>query len=174
MMKLITAEPEFVQALRGIARASLKSGAPSPIGETLCLARWPCTASRALIGGGALVRIESLFAVVLPDLDEKGGGKRWRWVFKPKPCAPCRKSGSGRQKEQCDASLQMRSALDHRQVQGQHMRRLQAPDSSGRAGILLPRRIVRFTATATIAASRRAASFWRGRSTRRTTLRCKE
>jgi hypothetical protein len=82
-----------------LARAALKSAAPSRIGEALYLARRPCTASRALVGGGALLRIESFFAVALPQLVEKGGGKSWRWVFRRKPCAPCHKSGSGRQKE---------------------------------------------------------------------------
>src|SRR6266851_9028545 len=33
----------------------------------------------------------------------------------------------------------MRSALDHRQVQGQHVRALQASDQHGRACLLLPR-----------------------------------
>jgi hypothetical protein len=120
-----------------IARAALKSAAPSPIGETLRLSRRPCTASHALVGGGALLRIKFLFAVALPHLVEKGGGKKWRWVFKP--CAPCRKRGSVRQKEQCDALLQKRSALDHRPVQGQDVRALQKSDSSGRAGVLLSR-----------------------------------
>jgi hypothetical protein len=82
-----------------LARAALKSAAPSPIGETLRWSRRPCTASHALIGRGALLRIESLFAVALPQLVEKGGGKSWRSVFRRKPCAPCRKRGSGRQKE---------------------------------------------------------------------------
>jgi hypothetical protein len=99
MMNLKTIAPERTQIPSSIARAALKSAAPSPIGEALCLSRRPCTASRALVGGGALLRIESFFAIALPQLVEKGGGKSWRWVFKPKPCAPCRKSGSGRQKE---------------------------------------------------------------------------
>ncbi len=75
------------------------------------------------------LRIESLSAVALPDSYEKGGGERWRWFFKPKPCAPCRRSGSGRQKEQCDQS----------QGQGQRVCALQAPYFSGRARVLLPR-----------------------------------
>jgi hypothetical protein len=40
------------------------------------------------VGGGAARRVESLSAVALPDVCEKGGGEGWRWVFKPKPCAP--------------------------------------------------------------------------------------
>jgi hypothetical protein len=139
MMNPSTIAPERAQTGSGIARAALKSAAPSPVGETLRLSRRPCTASLALVGGGALLRVESLFAVALPDLVEKGDGKRWRWVFKLKPCAPCRKSGSGPQKEQCDGSLQMRSAPEHRQVQGQHMRAPQASDSSGRASVLVSR-----------------------------------
>jgi hypothetical protein len=99
MIKLNTAARERMHDTLGIARAALKSAAPSPSGETLLLSRRPCTASHALVGGGALLRVESFFAVALPHLIEKGGGKSWRWVFKPKPCAPCRKSGSGRQKE---------------------------------------------------------------------------
>ncbi len=99
MIKLNTAAWELMHDTVGVARAALKSAAPSPIGETLRLSRRPCTASHALAGGGALLRIKSLFAVALPHLVEKGGGESWRWVFKPKPCAPCRKGGSGRQKE---------------------------------------------------------------------------
>lgn len=138
MMNLSSIAPERTKTPSGIARAALKSAAPSPIRETLLLSRRTCTASHALVGGEALLRIESLFAVALPSLVEKGGGERWRWVLQPKPCAPCRKSGSGRQKEQCDASLQKGSALDHRQVQGQDVRALQKSDSSGRAGVLYP------------------------------------
>jgi hypothetical protein len=139
MIKLNTAVRERMQDTLGIARAALKSAAPSPIGETLRWSRRPCTASRALVGGGALLPHRVSFRVALPQLVEKGGGKSWRWVFKPKPCAPCRKSGSGRQKESFDESLQIRSALGLRQVQGQDVRALQKSDSSGRAGVLLSR-----------------------------------
>jgi hypothetical protein len=101
-MSLPAGNQQFAKAAEShpaLARAVLKSAAPSPIGETLRLSRQPCTASRALVGGEALLRIESVFAVALPHLVEKGGGKSWRWVFKRQPYAPCRKSGSGRQKE---------------------------------------------------------------------------
>jgi hypothetical protein len=120
------------------------------------------------------LRIESLSAVALPDSYEKGGGERWRWFFKPKPCAPCRRSGSGRQKEQCDESLQVRSALDQSQVQAQRVCALQASYFSGRARILLPRGTFAPIARARIVAKRRAGSVRRARSTRTTTLRCKE
>jgi hypothetical protein len=108
MMNLKTIAPDRIQTPSGIARAALKSAAPSPIGETLRLSRRHCTASRALVGGGALLRIESFFAVALPHSVEKGGRKKWRWVFKPKPCAPCRKSGSGRRKEERDVPGRLR------------------------------------------------------------------
>jgi hypothetical protein len=42
----------------------------------------------ALVGGGAARRIEFLSIAALPDFCGKGGEERWRWVFKPKPCAP--------------------------------------------------------------------------------------
>jgi len=45
-------------------------------------------ASPSLVGGGAARRIESLSAVALPYLGEKGGSGGWRWVFKHKPYAP--------------------------------------------------------------------------------------
>lgn len=58
-----------------------------------------CMASPTLIGGGAARRIEFFPTVALPYSGEKGGGKRWRGVSKPKPYALCRKSGSVRGKE---------------------------------------------------------------------------
>ena len=108
-------------------------------------ARRNCIATPALIGCVATLRIESLSAVALPDLCEKGGGERWRWFFKPKACAPCRRTGSGRRKEQCDASLQVRSTLDDHQVQGQCLRLLQTSDSSWQDERSSTPRIVRST-----------------------------
>ena len=95
-------------------------------------------------------------------------------VAKPKACAPCRKSGSGRGKEPCNASLQVRSALDHRQgsratpVVAANVRFILANERSTTP------RIVRSIARPRSAAKRRAGSFRRGRSMRRTTLRCRE
>jgi hypothetical protein len=95
MINLKTIASDRIQTPSGIARAALKSATPFPIGDTLRLSRRPCTASSALVGGEALLRVESFFAVALPHSVEKGGGKKWRWVLKPKPCAPCRKAEAG-------------------------------------------------------------------------------
>jgi len=88
-MNAVTAQPS-------LAPAALNSVAPVPP-ERCARSRPNCTASPPLIGGGAARRIESLSAVALPDLGEKGGGERWRWVSKPKPYAPW-PLASGRQR----------------------------------------------------------------------------
>lgn len=111
--------------------------APVPLDRSARSCR-NCTASLPLIGGGAARHIESLSAVALPHLGEKGGAGGWRWVSKPKPCAPW-PTASGRQRRDDDTSLQVRSALDHREVRG-HVRSVQACDSSGVAGLLLRQR----------------------------------
>ena len=62
MIKLNTAARELMHDTLGIARAALKSAAPSPIGETLRLSRRPGRASHALVCGGALLRNDSFLA----------------------------------------------------------------------------------------------------------------
>jgi hypothetical protein len=130
--------PERAQIPSGVACAALKSAAPSPIGEKLRLSRRPCTASHALVGGGALLRVESLFAVALPHLDEKGGGKNGAGFSSPSHARPAARAEAGTKTSKSMRSLQKRSALDHRQVRGQDVRALQTSDSSRRAGVLLP------------------------------------
>jgi hypothetical protein len=117
-----------------LAPAALNSVAPVRLDRSV-RSRRNCTASPPLISGGAARHIESLSAVALPYSGEKGGGERWRWVSKPKPSAPW-PTRSGRERRDDDASLQVRSALDHGQVRG-YVRSVQAFDSSRRAGFLL-------------------------------------
>jgi hypothetical protein len=129
--------------------ASRNSAAPVPR-DRCARARRNCTASPALVGGGAARRVESLSAVALPEVCEKGGGEGWRWVSKPKPCAPCRKSGRGRQKEQmrCVVTTAIRAGSPSGSrgsacAANGRFTRANAPSTTPR--------IVRFTAAATIA-----------------------
>ena len=111
-----------------LAPAALNSVAPVPR-DRFARARRNCIATPTLMGGSAVLRIESLSTVALSNIDEKGGGERW-WGFQAQALCALPQERSGRGKEPSMRCDKCDPALDHRQVQGQPLHLLQTPDSS--------------------------------------------
>ena len=85
---------DFSQLLPRLARALLNSAAPV-LKDRFAPSRRNCMATRAPIGGGALLRIESLPSRPLSFCEEDGRERRFGFL---RTNAPCRRSGRARKK----------------------------------------------------------------------------